>query len=215
MIRAPARQIRIKAIAHHRNRIAFSFKHRKLRHHRLRLGQLIFSTIWHQYRACSDGAVKHLHQSLLRADSSGLPVSPAIFSGHLHTSSLVKIFVCLRRHLHLDGLSPDARRWYPGMLWKYLRSPCPLQISTRRGSSVTTATWTASRFSSSAYARNCLNILRIYNNCHTLLGLGNSKLRAVQTCIFLRYLIQINLKTRLPARRSLPIRRLHRSRCTS
>ena len=39
-----------------------------------------------------------------------------------------------------------------------------------------------------------LKVVRVQHNCHTLLGLGNSKLRAVQTGIFLRNHIQIDAK---------------------
>ena len=104
-----------------------------------------------------------------------------------------KIFVCLRWHLHARRTSPDARRSCPGRLWKYLRSPCPLQISTRRGCSVTTATVDSLQILLSRIGKEGLYILRIDNDCHTLLRLGNRKLRAIQSCIFLRYLIQINL----------------------
>ena len=68
MIRRPAGQIGIKSITHHGNGIRISFEYRKFGYHCLGLGQLIFSAIRHQYAACSDGAVEHLHQTLLGAN---------------------------------------------------------------------------------------------------------------------------------------------------
>ena len=44
-------------------------------------------------------------------------------------------------------------------------------------------------------AQECVYVLRIQNHCHTLLRLGDCDLSAIQTCIFLRNLVQINLKT--------------------
>ena len=67
VVGAPAGQIRIKAVAHHRHGICLSLQHRQLRHHGLGLSQLILSAVRHQHAAGSDGAVEHLHQSLLGA----------------------------------------------------------------------------------------------------------------------------------------------------
>ena len=67
MIGAPAGQVRIEAIAHHGYHVGLAFQHRKLCHHGLGLGQLIFAAVRHQDAACADGAVEHLHQALLGA----------------------------------------------------------------------------------------------------------------------------------------------------
>ena len=40
-----------------------------------------------------------------------------------------------------------------------------------------------------------LNILFVYHNGHSLLGLGNGNLRSVQSRIFLRHLVKVNLKS--------------------
>ena len=68
VVRAPGGQIGVKAAAHERHRIRFSFQNGKLCRHHLRLGKLIFSTVGHQHAARTDGGVEHLHQSLLGAD---------------------------------------------------------------------------------------------------------------------------------------------------
>ena len=65
MIWAPAGQIWIKAVTHHGHGISPAFQHRKLRYHGLGFCQLIFTTIRHIYRTCTDRAVKHLHQAFL------------------------------------------------------------------------------------------------------------------------------------------------------
>ena len=67
VVGAPAGQIGIEAIAHHSHRIRLSLQHRKLGHHGLGLGQLVLSAVGHQHAARADGAVEHLHQSLLGA----------------------------------------------------------------------------------------------------------------------------------------------------
>ena len=67
VIRAPAGQIRIIAVAHHGNGIGFSLQYRKLRNHSLGLGQLVLAAKRHKYAACADGAVKTLYQALLGA----------------------------------------------------------------------------------------------------------------------------------------------------
>ena len=41
-----------------------------------------------------------------------------------------------------------------------------------------------------------VNVFRIYNNSHTFLRLGNSNFCSIQTGIFFRYLIQIDLQSR-------------------
>ena len=40
-------------------------------------------------------------------------------------------------------------------------------------------------------SQELIHILRIYDNCHTLLRLGNGKLRAIQTSVLLGYLVKI------------------------
>ena len=66
MIWAPTGHIWIESIAHHCYRIGFSVGYRNFSNHRLCLCHLIFSTIRHQNRTCTDGGVKHLHQTFLR-----------------------------------------------------------------------------------------------------------------------------------------------------
>ena len=39
------------------------------------------------------------------------------------------------------------------------------------------------------------HVCRIYYNCHTLLGFGNGDFRSIQSGIFFRYLVQINLES--------------------
>ena len=74
-----------------------ALQHRKLRYHRLCLGQLILSAVRHQHGACADGAVEHLHQSLLGAYSLGQPGYSSHFARTSATSFSYKVFVLLGR----------------------------------------------------------------------------------------------------------------------
>ena len=67
VVRAPAGQVRIIAVAHHGNGIAFALAHRQFCHHRLCLGHLVDTAVWQEYTACAHGAVEHLNQTLLGA----------------------------------------------------------------------------------------------------------------------------------------------------
>ena len=67
MVRAPAGQVRIVAVAHHGNGIGLAIQYRKLCNHGLSLGQLILTAVRHEYAACADRAVKTFYQALLGA----------------------------------------------------------------------------------------------------------------------------------------------------
>ena len=65
MVRAPAGQVWIVAVAHHGNGIGLALQYRKLRNHGLGLGQLVLAAKRHEHAACADGAVETLYQALL------------------------------------------------------------------------------------------------------------------------------------------------------
>ena len=65
VVGAPAGQIGVKPVAHHGHRIGVALQNRQFCHHSLGFRKLVFSPVGHQHGAGSDGAVKHLHQSLL------------------------------------------------------------------------------------------------------------------------------------------------------
>ena len=67
VIRAPARYVWIKAVAHHGNGVGLSIRNRHFCNHGLSFRQLIFSAVRHQHAGCSDGGVEHLNKSLLGA----------------------------------------------------------------------------------------------------------------------------------------------------
>ena len=67
VVRTPCWQIRIESETHHCNRIAVSCQYRKLCNHSLCLCHLILSAMWHKYRRCSNGTVKHFHKTFLWA----------------------------------------------------------------------------------------------------------------------------------------------------
>ena len=67
VVRAPAGEIRIEAVAHHGHSVALSFEDRKLCNHGLDLGLLIFTAIRHHNGRCADGGVEHLNETFLGA----------------------------------------------------------------------------------------------------------------------------------------------------
>ena len=197
MIRTPAGQIRVETIAHHGHRVTLSGHHRHLRHHGLRLCQLILSAVRHIYAARADGSVKHLHQSLLGADIQILQsIQPCCFHiilfqiiGNRIQSNLIQIVVLPGRNLNCHAgllMSAVGVQERPGQIYNFFSAPYQNQTGILCNNS----------------HRNCLQIflisvsqelihvLRRNHNCHTLLRLGNRNLRAVQSGVFLWHLVQ-------------------------
>ena len=80
VVGAPAGQVGIKAVAHHGHGVRAALQHRKLGHHGLGLGELVFSTVGHKHAARADGPVEPLHQSLLGTHvESGQHAGPGLF----------------------------------------------------------------------------------------------------------------------------------------
>ena len=80
MVGAPAGQIGVKAVAHHGHSVRAALQHRKLGHHGLSLGELVFSAVGHKHAARADRPVKPLHQSLLGTHvESGQHIGPGRF----------------------------------------------------------------------------------------------------------------------------------------
>ena len=196
MIWAPAGYIWIKSVTHHSYSIRFSVHYRNFGNHSLCLCQLIFTTIWHKYTSCSDGSVEHLHQTLLR---TGIQIcqhgQPCCFC------------ICGRFFFTLQNISLFIRNIYQNFC--LLMRTVGIQESTGNinnffSSPVQYQTWL---FGNNSYHNSFqvffvgifhkfINVFRIYNNSHTFLRLGNSNLCAIQTCIFFRYFIQIDLQSR-------------------
>ena len=98
---APAWQIWIKSITHHRNTVCCSVQNRYFRYHCLCLCHLVFSTMWHKYGTCSDRTVEHLNKSFLRAYIEiRKHRKPCLF--YISYFFLYKKAVLLRRNLNLN-----------------------------------------------------------------------------------------------------------------
>ena len=65
VVRAPAGQIWVIAVAHHGHGIGPAFQDRKFRYHGLGFGQLVFTAIRHEDTASADRTIKTLYQTLL------------------------------------------------------------------------------------------------------------------------------------------------------
>ena len=196
VIRAPAGYIWIKSVAHHGHSICFSVHYRNLSHHSLSFCQLIFTTIWHKYASCSDGSVKHLHQTFL---GTGIQIcqhrQPCCFC------------ICRRFFFTLQNISLFIRNVYQNFC--LLMRTVGIQESTGNINNFffSPVQYQTRFFGNNGYHNSLqvffvgvfhefVNIFRIYNNCHTLLGLGDCDLGSVQTGVFFRYFIQIDLQTR-------------------
>ena len=193
VIRAPGRQIGIKAIAHHRHGLGLSVLYRNPGYHGLCFGPLIFSPIGHQDAAGADGAVEHLHKTLLGADikirKHGQPLSADIrnirtryerisFSGrniHKDRSLLMGSVGVEESAAQIHDLFASPGHDQPGILRHNSDRDC-FQIFF------------------GGIGQELIYIRRRNDHGHTLLGFGNGDLRSVQTCIFFRNLIQIDLQ---------------------
>ena len=203
VIRTPAGQIRIKTVAHHRYGIGrIRSGHRQFCYHGLRFGQLVFTAIRHKYAGCTDGSIEHFHQPLLGAyiqiGDHGKPcrllVSGFQSFGCLFGSHFLQRILVLFRDLHFHAaflMCTIGIQECSGKIYDILAAP--LQHKPRL-------------LGHNRYFRSFeiflirifhkfRYILRIDDDCHTLLGFGDRQFRAVQAGILLRYLVQINGQT--------------------
>ncbi len=202
VVRAPAGQIWIKAKGHHADGACRAAKDRQLCRHRLGFGQLILSAIGHLLGCRTDGGVKALHKALLGADVQvgegirkglGKALSRRKILCGLCSGDLLEVVVLLLRRLDLDlcllvcavrvqerAGDVDDRPAAPvenkaGLLCHHSDRGC-LKVLLRR------------------IAQERLLILRVDDDCHSLLGLGDGKLRAVETLVLLRHEVEVDLK---------------------
>ena len=194
VIRTPAWQIRIKSITHHRNGIAFTMHNRKLCNHTLRLCHLVFSTVRHENRACSNGSVEHLNQTFLRAYIQIFQSIQPFFFYIANLNLFLKDGIFSWRNINFNRC--------------FLVCTVGVQEGTGNIYNLFSSPW---KNKSRIFGNNCnlyrlqilffciakefIYILRIYHNSHTLLGFRNCNLCSVKTCIFFRYFVQIDLKT--------------------
>ena len=202
MVRTPGGKERIKAIAHHRHRIRFSFQHRKLRHHCLRFRRLVFSPIRHENRCRADRGIEHFHKPLLGAYvqimQSREPSCLHIFffqqfchsrhryplkiiilffrDVHPHIRFLVRPVRVQKRTFDIDNLFPAPFQYQPGF-FRHFRYRQGLQVFLCR------------------IIQKNIHIFRRNHNRHPFLGFGDRQFRAVQPFIFFRHFIQIHNQT--------------------
>ena len=111
----PSGEIRIKAVAHHRNHITLAPQNGEFCCHCLDRGKLLFSSKGHDHRPRTDGSVEHLRQPFFRADIQIRErlqkrlLAIACLQGffYLFRSDLVKIILLWirKRHKHFLFLS--------------------------------------------------------------------------------------------------------------
>ena len=197
VIRAPAHQVRIKAVGHHGHGMGPAARHGNLRNHRLRLGELIFSAVRHQRRGGADRAVEHLHKPALRADveiaehlKPAVPdrLVPAriprpglrIHLGIRPVRDLHENVVLLMRAVCIQKSAGDVHNFpsAPGQhqprLARHARDRRSLQILGM------------------GEGKKSVDILRIHHDGHPLLRFGNREFRSVKPRIFLRHLVEVD-----------------------
>ena len=169
-----------------------SLQHRKLSHHSLGLGQLIPAAVRHEHGTCTDGTVKTLHQPLLGAHVQIGKHAQPFFPDVSHIC-LIKQVACpvwnLQGHVRLL-MCPVGVQEGPAQIHNGLAAPVHLKpwLLCHHCHGHCLQVFLCS------IPKEPVNILWIHHHCHTLLGLGNGYLRAVQARIFLGNLVQINLK---------------------
>ena len=200
---APAGQIRIKTVAHHRYGIGrIRACHRQLRYHGLRLGQLIFTAVRHKYACCTDGSIKHFHQALLGADIqicqyrkpcrfliARFQCFRCFFGSHF----LQRILFLLRNIHGYAALLMCAVGIQERSGKVYDIFAAPLQHQT--GFFGNNRHFGRFQIFLIRIFHKFRHILRIDDDRHTLLGFGDCQFRTVQTGIFLRHLVQIHGQT--------------------
>ena len=179
--------------------MALSCLDRNLRGHGLGLGQLILASVGHEDGTGPDGGVKHLNQTLLAAGievgkgvkKGSPPVAPVNICLYLGQNSMVEEMAVIGRRSRNDGLGlemgPVRIHEGPGEVYDFL--PPPLQDESRLfrndrhigGFEVLLG----------RILHEELFVFGRHNNCHPLLGLGNSQLCPVQARILLWHLIEI------------------------
>ena len=191
--RTPLGKIRVEAVAHHGDGVGLAAQDRQLRDHGLGLGHLVGAAVGHGHRTGADGAVEHLHQTLLRADVQVLQgVEP--LRADVGDLFLPEGALRLHRHLHLDlrflmgavGVQEGAADVDDGLA-------SPVHYKTRALSD-----HRHRHRGQVLFVRISQELILIFGSdyyCHSLLGLGNSELSAVKPFIFLGDKVKIYRKT--------------------
>ena len=194
VIGAPAGYIRIKSITHHGDRFRLSVRNRYLCHHRLGLSHLIFSAIRHQCAGCPDGRVKHFHQPLLRAC---VQVRQSFQPFCLHIGDIPGTFqngirLCRNFHEHIVFLMRAIGiQERTGNVDDFFSSPAHHKARFLRYH----CHLSRLQVFLVCIIHKSFPVLRINDYRHTFLGLRDCDFRSVQTGIFFRHLIQIDLES--------------------
>ena len=192
MIRTPAGKIRIKSITHHRHAVCCSRLYRDLGCHSLNLCQLIFPSVRHKYRTCSDRTVEHFHKAFLGAHIKvSQNCKPLFFyiryfftfkqtsftlrDLHLDRSFLMSAVGIKERTGNINDLFPPPYKYKPGFLCDH-RNFCRFKILFCR------------------IFHKLIRILRINYNRHSFLRFGNCNFCSVKSRIFLRHFVQFHAK---------------------
>ena len=190
----PLGEIRVEAVAHHGDGVGLAAQDRQLRDHGLGLGHLVGAAVGHGHRAGADGAVEHLHQTLLRADVQVLQgVKP--LRTDIGDLLLLKGTLRLHRHLHLDlrllmgavGVQERAADVDDGLASPVHHKTRALSDHCHRD---------RGQILLVGVCQELVHVLRVDDAGHTLLGLGDGDLRAVQARILLRDLVEVDVEAR-------------------
>ena len=183
--------IRIKAKAHNRGGGALSSGRQGCRHNLCR-GQLILTAIRHKYGACADRTVKALGQAALQTDVQlrgqvqDLLLQVCALGRNLNRRGRQRGYMCLGVLGSAVGVEEVAGYVNDGVA-------VPSHAQTigigNNGNNRCFDVLLVCHFD------ELLHVLLGYDNCHTLLRLGDSQLGAVQTVILLRYGVQIDVQT--------------------
>ena len=193
MIRAPAGQVRIKAIGHHGHGRCIALQHRHFGNHCLCLGQLVFAAVRHEHTGCTDGGVEHLHKALLRA---GVQIRQGI---QPLLSYIADVVTSLQRGiLRIRNVDKDicllmcAVRVKEGTgdIDDILSSPVQHKAGLFRDDSH----FDSLKVLLSRIIEEFIRILRAHDNSHALLRFGDRKLCTIEAGIFFRNLVQIHGK---------------------
>ena len=192
VIGTPAREIGIEAVAHNGCRIGFAAKQRNLCDHALGLGQLLLTAVGHGDGARADRGIEHLDQPLLRADIQiaedleplRLDIAAAcIVEGVL--APLRQFHFDFRRQVRTVRVEEGA-----GQVHNVLASPVQHEARLCRDHG------NRRRFQVLflRILQEGIHIFRIDYAGHALLRLGNGNFRAVETRIFQRHLVELDLQ---------------------
>ncbi len=192
MERRPGSQSGIIAVGHERSAVRFSLSHREFGHHAVSRGLLISAAERHEYSPCADGGVEPFRKTLLGAVIEIFHgFEPGFFHGFDLYRMEIACFIGLGNESGFYLLGPVRIQEGPGNIDNRSAPPfhdkpfCVRHIGNDGSFQI-------------FFCRIFDELVRICfsdDHGHSFLGFGNSQFRAVETFIFLRYFIQINIET--------------------